>query len=128
MKNLTLVPILVILLVGCQSINHSPEEKGGAIESSIENREYIRPIVHIAPAYPIKEANEKVEGACKVLFDLADGEYGSHPTNIRAVSCENRNFFKQCENALQKWLFRHVSKLDSRESPEGLITTCEFRL
>lgn len=118
---------LLITLIACNSTPY--QVNNPIIDNAIENRQSIKPLLLIEAMYPKKELNEEVQGYCQVSFDLVNKEkYGSSPTNIEALDCVNSNFFAACKDALEKWRFSEVEKLNADESVLGLIYTCKFEL
>ena len=125
MTKLVTLTFVLLTLMGCNSTQK--QASNPVIDNAIENRQSIKPLILIEAKYPAKELNEGIQGDCQVSFDLVNRErFGSSPSNIKAVNCVNPNFFLACKDALQRWRFKEVEKLNTDESVFGLLHTCKF--
>ena len=128
MNKFVVLALPILGLLGCQSTAPTSNDNT-VINSAVENRSTIKPIIMITAMYPDYEFQNEIEGSCKVSFDLIDQEkFGSAPANVKPLQCSNSNFLRACEKALTKWRFNSLSKLDKSESPVGLQYTCKFEL
>lgn len=128
------VILLQLLLVSLSACNSTQAEKISSskpknIKGLIENRSAISPILFFEAIYPETALNERIQGHCKVSFDLKNDKSLAKPQNIKIMTCEPLNVFEDaCVQSVSKWLFKDVESLKKLESTEGLITTCKFGL
>jgi len=114
--------------VSSDEVYISPDEVYVPRKSSgvaIENRIEMQPIVRLEPKYPMAAARQGVEGFCRVSFDI-ELKGAGHPHNIKVLECSPSGMFEaNCITAVSKWVFAYRN---IQESPNGLITTCEFKI
>lgn len=127
MNKFVILTFTTLFLSGC---NVTQEQViNPIIDSAIENRQSIKPLLLLEPMYPKKELEDGIQGSCQVSFDLVNSEkFGSSPSNIEAVKCTNLNFLAACKDALKRWRFKKVEELSTDESVLGLRHTCKFEL
>lgn len=125
MKKFVVLIFATLILSGC---NLTQEQIiNPVIDSAIENRQSIKPLVLLEAMYPKKEFDEGIQGSCQVSFDLVNREkHGSSPSNIEVVDCANPNFLAACKHALNRWRFKKIEDLNTDESVLGLLYTCMF--
>lgn len=93
------------------------------IESVVENRTTIAPLVYVTSKYPESAYRDGIEGYCRVSYDIEVGSV-SRPKNIKIKNCEPESVFEEsCKEAVSHWIFIVES---TSESPEGLVSTCRY--
>lgn len=119
---------VLFFLIGCKTNDVIIKPKQKLIYSAVENRSDIRPIIYIEHLYPKSAFSQGVQGYCRVSFDISR-EKMSKPFNIKILECSPLGVFESsCTSAINKWLFKAVSSLNTKETEKGLITTCKYEI
>lgn len=103
-----------MLLGNVKSYGFDAEALPESILHAVENRQTITPIVRFDPMYPLKASK-------KWAF--------AKPINIQINKCAPSDVFEDAsKQALSRWMFQKVERLNKQESTDDLLTTITFEL
>ena len=84
----------------------------------------VQPLVHTAPLYPARAAEQGLEGTCTGLFDVSAKGI---PYNIK-VTCSSPVFIKAAERAIENWRYRPGVEEGVAVPRRGIRVPFQFRL